>query len=64
MKINRFISILLILAAISAVAQTKKQRARDLKIPFDGTPGKFNAITDVPGVEVGQKTIIKGSGKL
>lgn len=44
--------------------QSAKPRARDLKIPFDGTPGKLNAITDVPGVEVGHKTIIKGSGKL
>ena len=39
-------------------------RARDLGIPFNGTPGKFNAITDVPGVEVGYKTLISGSGKL
>jgi hypothetical protein len=30
-------------------------RARDLGIPFDGTPGPFNAITDVKGVEVGCK---------
>ncbi len=47
----------------SAHAQ-KKQRARDLGIPFDGTPGTYNAITDVPGVEVGYKTLISGSGKL
>ena len=40
------------------------QRARDLGIPFDGIPGKWNAITDVPGVEVGYKTLISGSGKL
>ncbi|SDB58395.1 L-aminopeptidase/D-esterase [Flavobacteriaceae bacterium MAR_2010_188] len=40
------------------------QRARDLGIPFDGTPGKLNAITDVQGVEVGYKTLISGSGKL
>jgi len=39
-------------------------RARDLGIPFDGTPGKWNAITDVGGVEVGHTTIIKGEGKL
>src|SRR5438477_7356980 len=44
---------------------TQKQiRARDLGIPFDGTPGKFNAITDVGGVEVGYTTIISGEGKL
>ncbi|MFW9779843.1 MAG: P1 family peptidase [Candidatus Heimdallarchaeota archaeon] len=39
-------------------------RARQLGIPFRGTPGKFNAITDVQGVEVGHCTIIKGEGKL
>ncbi len=33
-------------------------RARDLRVPFDGTPGPWNAITDVPGVEVGYTTII------
>jgi L-aminopeptidase/D-esterase-like protein len=32
-------------------------------VPFNGNPGKFNAITDVPGVEVGYSTIIRGSGK-
>jgi len=40
------------------------QRARDLGVPFEGTPGRFNAITDVPGVEVGQVTFISGSGAL
>ena len=28
-------------------------RARALGVPFDGTPGELNAITDVAGVEVG-----------
>ena len=42
----------------------KKLRARDLGIPFDGTPGKFNAITDVAGVQVGHTTLISGEGKL
>ncbi|MFQ5750730.1 MAG: P1 family peptidase [bacterium] len=41
-----------------------KPRARDLGIPFDGTPGTFNAITDVKGVEVGHTTLINGAGKL
>ena len=40
-----------------------KPRARDLGIPFDGTPGRLNAITDVPGVEVGHVTLSSGSGK-
>jgi len=51
-------------ACIVAGAQNQKPRARDLGIPFDGTPGTNNAITDVKGVEVGYKTIISGSGKL
>ncbi len=41
----------------------QKPRARDIGIPFDGTTGKFNAITDVKGVEVGYSTIISGQGK-
>ena len=41
-----------------------KPRARDLGVPFDGTPGTLNAITDVKGVEVGHTTLISGSGKL
>src|SRR5256714_12239845 len=43
---------------------SKIVRARDLGIPFEGTPGKFNAITDVSGVEVGYRTLISGEGKL
>jgi L-aminopeptidase/D-esterase-like protein len=51
----------LLLSALSAAA---KPRARDLGVPFDGTPGPWNAITDVQGVEVGHATIVKGEGKL
>jgi D-aminopeptidase len=46
-----------------AVGQNKP-RARDLGVPFDGTPGALNAITDVKGVEVGHTTLISGSGAL
>jgi D-aminopeptidase len=46
------------------VVESKTVRARDLGIPFEGTPGKFNAITDVPGVEIGYTTLISGEGKL
>jgi L-aminopeptidase/D-esterase-like protein len=42
----------------------QKPRARNLGIPFDGVPGKLNAITDVPGVEVGYVTLVVGEGKL
>src|SRR6266704_4066255 len=44
--------------------ESKQIRARDLGIPFEGTPGKFNAITDVAGVEVGYTTLVSGDGKL
>jgi len=59
----RSILIFLVAVATAATAQTKP-RARDLGVPFDGTPGPFNAITDVKGVEVGHTTLISGSGKL
>jgi len=49
--------------ATSSFAQSQP-RARDLGIPFDGTPGAHNAITDVAGVEVGLTTLISGEGKL
>ncbi len=39
-------------------------RARDLGVPFEGKPGKYNAITDVSGVLVGHTTLISGEGKL
>jgi L-aminopeptidase/D-esterase-like protein len=38
-------------------------RSRALGIPFDGTPGRFNAITDIEGVTVGYSTLIEGDGK-
>ena len=37
------------------------QRARDLGVPFGGTPGKTNSIVDVPGVAVGHVTLIEGT---
>ncbi|HLX86224.1 MAG TPA: P1 family peptidase [Terriglobales bacterium] len=57
---------LLFFAALSATLATgqSRPRARDLGVPFDGTPGANNAITDVKGVEVGHTTLISGSGKL
>jgi len=48
----------------TSTGETKIVRARDLGIPFEGTPGKLNAITDVAGVEVGYTTLISGDGKL
>jgi L-aminopeptidase/D-esterase-like protein len=50
---------------LTTVAFAQSQpRARDLGIPFDGSPGPLNAITDVAGVEVGFTTLISGEGKL
>jgi len=48
----------------AAVSAQSKPRARDLGIPFDGTAGALNAITDVAGVEVGVTTLISGEGAL
>src|SRR5205807_2562441 len=59
--------ICLTLLIAPANAQDKfasKPRARDLGVPFDGTPGPLNAITDVTGITVGHTTLISGEGKL
>jgi D-aminopeptidase len=50
--------------ALAALAGGPEPRARDLGVPFDGTPGTNDAITDVAGVEVGFKTLISGEGPL
>jgi D-aminopeptidase len=55
--------LLLVVSSLPAAAQSKP-RARDLGIPFNGTPGPLNAISDVAGVEVGHATLIRGEGKL
>jgi len=52
-------------ASVATAAQTQTSpRARDLGVPFEGTPGPLNSITDVQGVEVGYRTLISGEGKL
>jgi D-aminopeptidase len=58
------ISIVFILlgSLVANVYPQTKPRARDLGVPFDGTPGTYNAITDVKGVEVGYTTLNSGSG--
>ncbi len=60
MKKRNIFSLLLL---IPFVVFAQKPRARDIGIPFNGITGKFNAITDVKGVEVGYSTIISGQGK-
>jgi D-aminopeptidase len=54
--------LLILLAGLSSLLYAQKPRARDLGVPFTGTTGKINAITDVKGVEVGHSTIISGNG--
>jgi D-aminopeptidase len=54
----------IVLLAILASPQAPKARARDLGVPFEGTAGALNAITDVAGVEVGFTTLIQGEGAL
>ena len=58
----RLITVLFLGLAAGTAAQ--KPRARDLGIPQAGTTGALNAITDVPGVEVGFATIVRGGGRL
>ena len=61
---NSLISLCVLSVLVTSVqlSHAQKPRARDIGIPFEGTPGKWNAITDVPGVEVGYSTIISGAG--
>jgi hypothetical protein len=59
----RFGLFVLLLAVLAGVAHgAGGPRARDLGVPFDGTPGPLNALTDVAGVEVGHTTLIAGDG--
>jgi len=57
-------SFVVLLAGFTVSVAQAKPRARDLGVPFDGTPGPLNAITDVKGVEVGHTTLISGEGAL
>ena len=61
---KRVVGIILLCSIGSSAAGPESIRARDLAVPFNGTPGPLNAITDVKGVEVGQVTLISGNGEL
>ena len=50
------------LGLVGTVPAQNKPRARGLGVPFDGSPGPLDAITDVAGVEVGHTTLIRGDG--
>lgn len=63
--IHSSVAAVIVSTALSAPSSAQpKPRARDLGVPFEGTTGPSNAITDVKGVEVGHTTLISGSGKL
>ena len=53
-----------VMVAAAVAATPGRPRARDLGVPFDGTPGPNNAITDVAGVLVGYTTLISGEPPL
>ena len=59
---KRLLALLLVLGTVAFA--TMAQRARELGVPFEGTPGPLDSITDVKGVEVGFRTLISGDGKL
>jgi len=63
-KLRRFGLLLAIFASAISLAAQQKPRARDLGVPFEGTPGSLDAIADVRGVEVGHRTLISGQGNL
>jgi D-aminopeptidase len=62
--IRLFACVFLVSGFAAELEAQSRIRARDLGVPFDGTPGPLNAITDVAGVEVGQTTLITGEGTL
>jgi D-aminopeptidase len=64
MKFRFLILLVAFLAASLALVAQTTPRARDLGVPFEGTPGLLNSITDVKGVEVGYRTLISGQGRL
>ena len=64
MRFGRSVLIPGLLLVSAAAGAADKPRARALGVPFDGTPGPLDAITDVAGVTVGHVTLIEGEGKL
>ncbi len=59
-----FLAVIYAAACCSISSAQSEPRARALGVPFEGTPGPLDAITDVKGVEVGYRTMISGEGKL
>src|SRR4029079_13602476 len=67
MRISAWFLVAAVMASATpagADSADRSPRARTLGVPFEGTPGPLNAITDVPGVEVGQVNLDRGEGLL
>ena len=67
MRISAWFLVVAVMASVTpagADSADRSPRARALGVPFEGTPGPLNAITDVPGVEVGQVNLVRGEGLL
>ncbi len=64
MTVKSLLMILFMLGFVPIASAQTKLRARDLGIPFDGSPAPMNANTDLSGVEFWQVTLISGDGKL
>lgn len=63
-RISAILLLALFFAGPDYLSGQNKARARDLGVPFEGTSGPLNAITDIAGIEVGHATLISGEGKL
>ncbi|MCI0748401.1 MAG: P1 family peptidase [Verrucomicrobia subdivision 3 bacterium] len=57
-------TVLVFLLGMQSQLAYAQSRAREIGVPFKGTPGRWNAITDVVGVEVGHTTLVRGDGPL
>jgi L-aminopeptidase/D-esterase-like protein len=64
MKVYALTILLVLVGSVTNASAQTALRARDLGVPFEGTPGPLNSITDVNGVEVGYRTLISREGKL
>ena len=68
-RLRAVLALAMLVSSVSGMAcaadlPLPRPRSRDLGVPFDGTPGRLDAITDVEGVLVGHITLISGDGKL
>jgi D-aminopeptidase len=64
MKVYALTILLVLVGSVTNASAQTALRSRDLGVPFEGTSGPLNSITDVNGVEVGYRTLISGEGKL